>query len=70
MGKYEDNGTKAPKGAKLAFGILMICVYIGVGLLFILDVFRTNNEVMNYCVGALLCVYGVWRGFRLFKGRN
>ena len=64
----ENNGSGTPKGARIAFGILMICVYIGVGLLFIFQVFNTINPTVNYVIGGLLCLYGIWRGVRLYKG--
>ena len=59
----------APKGAKLAFGILMVCIYVGMGLLFILkkELFF-NNDTMSYILGAVLCVYGVFRAYRLYRG--
>lgn len=66
--KGYDNGT--PKGARLIFGIFMVLVYVGVGLLFIFDVFNIDNRVISYIVGGLLCVYGVWRGYRLYIGSN
>lgn len=69
MNGSENNGMQAPKGARLAFGILMICVYLGMGLLFIFNVF-TDNHILNYVIGGLLCAYGVWRGVRLYKGWN
>jgi uncharacterized membrane protein HdeD (DUF308 family) len=68
MARYEDNGPQAPKGARLAFGILMICVYIGVGLLFIFNVFNIDSHALSCVIGGLLCAYGVWRGVRLYKG--
>ena len=64
----ENNDPGAPKGARIAFGILMICVYIGVGLLFIFQVFGTINATVSYVIGGLLCAYGIWRGVRLYKG--
>lgn len=70
MGNYEEKGPSTPKGGRLVFGILMICVYLGVGLLFILNFFEINNAALRYIIGGLLCVYGVWRGVRLFKGQN
>lgn len=65
----DDRNTRpqAPKGARIAFGILMICVYIGMGILFCFNIF-TNVSVFNYIVGGLLCLYGVYRGYRLYKG--
>ncbi|MDE7180624.1 MAG: hypothetical protein K2N88_05450 [Muribaculaceae bacterium] len=65
-----DNYGNTPKGARLAFGILMVIVYIGVGLLFIFDIFSIDNAAVTYVVGGLLCLYGVWRGYRLYKGMN
>lgn len=67
MERNDDYG-QMPKGMRLIFGIFMILVYIGVGLLFIFDVFNIDNAIVSYVIGGLLCVYGVWRGIRLFKG--
>lgn len=39
MERNENNRPQAPKSARLAFGILMIFVYLGVGLLFIFNFF-------------------------------
>lgn len=66
----ENYGGGAPKGARLAFGILMICVYVGVGLLFIFNVFNIDSTALSCVIGGLLCAYGVWRAVRLFKGWN
>lgn len=66
-----DERTPQPgRGGRIAFGIFMVLVYLAVGLLFIFDVFNLNNNVVNYVVGGLLIVYGIWRGFRLYKGWN
>ena len=61
------NMPQSPKGARIAFGIFMILVYLGVGVLFILNVFN-DNQAISIVIGSLLCVYGVWRGIRLYKG--
>ena len=65
-----DNMNNLPKGGRLIFGIFMIIVYVGVGLLFIFDVFNIDNVAISASVGGVLCAYGVWRGYRLFKGSN
>lgn len=72
MGGYNDNKPTAPKGARVVFGILMVCVYIGVGLMFIFNVFGSiiDNINISYVIGGILCVYGVWRGYRLYRGWN
>lgn len=69
----EGNGNNRPgplKGSNVVFGIIMIIVYIGVGLLFCFNIFDIDNETISIVIGALLCVYGVWRAIRLFKGWN
>lgn len=65
-----DNMNNLPKGGRLVFAIFMILVYLGVGLLFIFDVFKIDNTAVSASVGGVLCAYGVWRGYRLFKGMN
>ncbi|MBD5299430.1 MAG: hypothetical protein HDS22_05615 [Bacteroides sp.] len=59
-----------PKGGRLIFGIFMVIVYVAVGMLFIFDVFNIDNVAISAVVGGILCVYGVWRGYRLYKGMN
>ncbi|MCH5241333.1 MAG: hypothetical protein J1F67_02760 [Muribaculaceae bacterium] len=65
-----DNMNNLPKGGRLIFGIFMILVYLAVGLLFIFDVFNIDNIAVSASVGGVLCAYGVWRGYRLWKGSN
>lgn len=65
-----DNYNNQPKGMRLAFGIFMVLVYLAVGILFIVNTFNIDNQTISIIVGALLCVYGVWRGYRLYKGMN
>lgn len=68
-GNYK-NRPQAPKGARLAFGVFMVLIYIGVGILFFLDVFQIDNMTVNIIIGTLLCIYGVFRAYRLYKGVN
>ena len=65
-----DNMNNLPKGGRMIFGIFMILVYVAVGLLFIFDVFNIDNVAISASVGGVLCAYGVWRGYRLWKGMN
>lgn len=65
-----SNRPNTPKGGRLAFGILMILVYVGMGLLFIFNVFDIINPVVSYVVGGLLIAYGIFRGYRLYVGSN
>lgn len=66
----DNNNPQAPKGARLAFGIFMVIVYLAVGLLFIFNVFNIDNRAISATVGGILCAYGVWRGYRMYKGMN
>ena len=54
---------------RLVFGIFMVIIYLAVGLLFIFDVFNIDNKTISIVVGGLLCVYGIWRGYRLWAGK-
>lgn len=69
-GYDNDNRPESPKGARLAFGILMIIVYVGVGLLFIFNFFDIISKGVSYAIGAVLIIYGIFRGYRLYKGLN
>ncbi|MCH5224002.1 MAG: hypothetical protein J1E82_08160 [Muribaculaceae bacterium] len=65
-----DNMNNLPKGGRMVFAIFMIIVYLAVGLLFIFDVFNIDNVAVSASVGGVLCAYGVFRGYRLYKGMN
>lgn len=65
-----DDMNNIPKGGRLVFGIFMVLVYLAVGLLFIFDVFNIDNVAISASVGGVLCAYGVWRGYRLYRGFN
>ena len=70
MGTYGNGGPMVPRGMRLIFGIFMILVYLGVGLLFIFNVFKIDNTAISSIVGGLLIAYGIWRGIRLYIGNN
>ena len=70
MERNYNNNPQMPKGARLVFGILMIFIYLGVGLLFIFNVFSITSYALSCVIGGLLMAYGVWRAVRLFKGWN
>ncbi|MCH5240374.1 MAG: hypothetical protein J1F38_09125 [Muribaculaceae bacterium] len=66
----DNMNNNLPKGGRVIFGIFMILVYLAVGLLFIFDVFNIDNVAISASVGGVLCAYGVWRGYRMWKGMN
>lgn len=71
MESRNRKGNQLPKGARIIFGIFMILVYLGMGTLFLMGYFKQIlPEMIGNIVGVLLAIYGLWRGYRLFKGMN
>lgn len=68
--KVMNGNENMPKSGRLIFGIFMVIVYVAVGLLFIFDVFNIDNVAVSAVVGGILCAYGLWRGYRLYRGWN
>lgn len=68
MANPYENGT--PKGMRLVFGIFMVLVYLTVGILFMIDIFNIDNQGISIGVGVILALYGLWRGYRMFRGIN
>lgn len=61
-----------PKGAvALGFGIFMVIVYVGVGILFLINFFQWDESwtVMRYILGVVLIIYGIYRCYRSFANR-
>lgn len=67
MDNYSNN---QPKGMRLVFGIFMVLVYVAVGVLFLCNVFDIINYGVSIAIGVLLCLYGVFRGYRLYRGNQ
>lgn len=66
-----NNGTGTPRTMRTIFGIIMIVIYLGMGLLCFLGVFdwlSGNFAWLRWVGGSLFVVYGLWRGYRQFKG--
>lgn len=71
LNNYRNHDPKTPAPMRLWFGIFMVIFYVGIGILLILvnQTFTIFTPVISIIVGALLCIYGVWRGYRLWKGK-
>ena len=67
-----SNGSKAPGILRTVFGIVMIVIYIGMGILlfcgFFDNLFYGSWSWVKWAGGAMLIVYGIWRGYRQFAG--
>lgn len=69
------NAQRTPTGTPAAmrniFGIIMIIIYVGVGVLFFcgyFDILFPTWKWVRWVGGALFTVYGLWRAYRQFKG--
>ena len=65
------NSMGTPQVMRNIFGIIMILVYIGVGILFFVGYFPWFSGSWEWCrwvVGGILVGYGIWRGYRQFMG--
>lgn len=52
------------------FGIIMVIVYVGMGVLLIINFFSWGGDWAwtRYVVGIVLIIYGFWRAYRQVKG--
>ena len=63
----EENRNSGSKIMRTIFGIVMIIVYVGMGVLFLCDFFNTW-EWLRWTAGGVLVAYGIWRAYRQFAG--
>ena len=68
-----DNTMKPTKAQNILgtiFGIVMIIIYVGMGVLLLINFFNWENDWAwtRYVVGIVLIIYGFWRGYRQYKG--
>jgi cytochrome c biogenesis protein CcdA len=66
----ERNENKAAKAMRFWFGIFMVLFYVGIGILLIIanKTFVMFTSTTTIIVGVILTIYGIWRGYRLYKG--
>lgn len=77
MHQAEENGREvvpAPKKAvALVFGLLMVVLYVGMGVLLIINFFHWEGptmQVVRYIIGVMLILYGIFRAYRYVKGSD
>ena len=69
--RHDDSANnKANKIMRAVFGIIMIIVYVGMGVLLLINFFNWGGDWAwtRYVVGCVLIVYGFWRAYRQVKG--
>lgn len=65
------NSMGTPRTMRSIFGIIMIIVYLGMGVLFFIgffDWFKGGWAWFRWVGGTLFVAYGLWRAYRQFKG--
>lgn len=65
-----ENRNKTPQTMRNIFGVVMILIYLGMGVLFLINFIQFTGawEILRWVGGVLFIVYGIWRGYRQFKG--
>lgn len=65
-----SDSNKANSIMRLIFGIIMIIIYVGMGVLLLINFFNwvPDWNVARYIVGIMLIIYGLWRAYRQVKG--
>ena len=70
--EYEDTEDPRPSPVSLGFNIFMILIYIGMGVLCLINFFGAPATdgwtIARYVVGVMLIIYGFWRGYRMYAG--
>lgn len=63
-----NSNTGTPRTSRIIFGILMICVYIGMGILLFINFFGFDAswQWLRWVGGSIFVLYGIWRGIRQF----
>lgn len=53
----------------VTFGIFMVIVYVGMGVLLMINFFNWQNDWAwtRWPVGVILVIYGIFRGWRTYK---
>lgn len=64
----DNRGNKPPHIMRILFGILMVFIYLGMGGLMLINFFNWSEPALYYTIGGLLVVYGIYRGYRQYKG--
>lgn len=69
--RERDSESRGTAPMRIWFGIFMVIFYVGIGILLIIanHTFQIYKPAITVGVGAVLCAYGLWRGYRLWKGK-
>lgn len=68
--EQENSGTRPTGIIRTIFGIIMVIVYVGMGILLLINFFGWSGDLAwtRYVVGIVLVIYGIWRAYRQIAG--
>lgn len=67
----DGNRPQVPSAMRMVFGLIMIVVYVGMGILLLINFFDWQGDLLKWLRivgGIILIAYGIWRAYRQFKG--
>ncbi|MDE6099204.1 MAG: hypothetical protein K2L80_02650 [Muribaculaceae bacterium] len=64
--------TQPHKIIRAFFGIFMVILYVGMGILLLMNMFNWSSDWTwcRYIVGIALIAYGIFRGYRQYSGTD
>lgn len=71
--KMRDNVIQVPSSTfALVTGIIMTVIYLGMAFLLLFTTLFIGKvpEWVRYMMGVVFVVYGIFRGYRVYKGRR
>lgn len=66
----ENKKNTTPHLLRVLFGILMVVIYLGMGVLMLINFFQWENPAYYYPIGILFVLYGLYRGYRQYRGMD
>ena len=65
-----DPAGRSGRIMRTIFGIIMIIIYVGMGVLILINFFHWGGDWAwtRYVVGTVLILYGFWRAYRQVTG--
>lgn len=68
----DQDNNRGGRIARTIFGIFMILIYIGMGILLFINFFQFDHSFawVRYIGGVMFIIYGIWRGYRQFTGMD
>lgn len=68
----KKNSISAMGAVRVAFGIFMVIVYLGMAYLLSVNFFDWDNtplwRTLRWALAVIFGLYGLWRGYRQFAG--